>query len=335
MSAIAIVLAEMGHHVSAAATSASSRCSIGCAPRGVDVHVGHDRAVVARRATPSPRRAPCRRRNIELRRGRDHRASPCCAAPGCSPRSARMARSRRRRRHARQDHHDVDADADPRRGRLAAELRHRRRRHRRRHRRAVDRRRVVRRRGRRERRHPPRAAAVRHDPHQRRDRPPRPLRHVRRDRRRLRPLPRADRRARRCCAPTIRCAPSWPRAPRRGHLRHVRGRRLPRRRRAPERRRARVRRRAPRRARSAPVDLPLRGIHNVRNAPGRWRWRWSSASTFDDAAAALARFGGVARRFDIRGVDGGATLVDDYAHLPSEIAAVLRGARRAATAGSG
>jgi UDP-N-acetylmuramate--alanine ligase len=35
----------------------------------------------------------------------------------------------------------------------------------------------------------------------------------------------------------------------------------------------------------------------------------------------------VARRFDIRGVDGGATLVDDYAHLPNEIAAVLAAAK--------
>jgi UDP-N-acetylmuramate--alanine ligase len=40
----------------------------------------------------------------------------------------------------------------------------------------------------------------------------------------------------------------------------------------------------------------------------------------------------VARRFDIRGVDGGATLVDDYAHLPSEISAVLGAAR---TSGDG
>jgi UDP-N-acetylmuramate--alanine ligase len=49
--------------------------------------------------------------------------------------------------------------------------------------------------------------------------------------------------------------------------------------------------------------------------------------SFVDAAAALARFGGVARRFDIRGNTGGATLVDDYAHLPTEIAAVLAAAR--------
>jgi len=48
---------------------------------------------------------------------------------------------------------------------------------------------------------------------------------------------------------------------------------------------------------------------------------------FAVAAAALAKFGGVARRFDIRGVDDGVTLVDDYGHLPSEIAAVLAAAR--------
>jgi UDP-N-acetylmuramate--alanine ligase len=45
------------------------------------------------------------------------------------------------------------------------------------------------------------------------------------------------------------------------------------------------------------------------------------------AADALAKFGGVARRFDIRGTHGGATFVDDYAHLPTEIDAVLRAAR--------
>jgi UDP-N-acetylmuramate--alanine ligase len=35
----------------------------------------------------------------------------------------------------------------------------------------------------------------------------------------------------------------------------------------------------------------------------------------------------VARRFEFRGETGGATLVDDYAHLPGEIAAVLDAAR--------
>jgi UDP-N-acetylmuramate--alanine ligase len=75
------------------------------------------------------------------------------------------------------------------------------------------------------------------------------------------------------------------------------------------------------------VDLPLRGIHNVRNALGALAMACSVGVDFEVASRALAKFGGVARRFDIRGVDGGATMVDDYAHLPSEIAAVLGAAR--------
>jgi UDP-N-acetylmuramate--alanine ligase len=75
------------------------------------------------------------------------------------------------------------------------------------------------------------------------------------------------------------------------------------------------------------VDLPLRGVHNVRNATGALAMALEIGVSFVDAATALARFGGVARRFDIRGASGGATLVDDYAHLPSEIAAVLAAAK--------
>ena len=75
------------------------------------------------------------------------------------------------------------------------------------------------------------------------------------------------------------------------------------------------------------VDLPLRGIHNVRNATGALALALEVGVSFVDAAAALSRFGGVARRFDIRGESHGATLVDDYAHLPSEIAAVMAAAK--------
>ncbi|MCU1387651.1 MAG: murC, partial [Ilumatobacteraceae bacterium] len=75
------------------------------------------------------------------------------------------------------------------------------------------------------------------------------------------------------------------------------------------------------------VNLPLRGVHNVQNATGVVAMAMSIGISFDVVAASLARFGGVARRFDIRGHSGGATLVDDYAHLPSEIAAVLAAAR--------
>jgi UDP-N-acetylmuramate--alanine ligase len=75
------------------------------------------------------------------------------------------------------------------------------------------------------------------------------------------------------------------------------------------------------------VDLPLRGRHNVGNALAAIAMAMQFGVTFEQAAQALSGFGGVARRFDIRGVDGGATFVDDYAHLPNEISAVLSSVR--------
>jgi UDP-N-acetylmuramate--alanine ligase len=75
------------------------------------------------------------------------------------------------------------------------------------------------------------------------------------------------------------------------------------------------------------IVLPLRGIHNVVNATGAAAMALAVGVPFADIAEALARFGGVARRFDVRGTDDGATFVDDYAHLPAEIDAVLRAAR--------
>jgi UDP-N-acetylmuramate--alanine ligase len=75
------------------------------------------------------------------------------------------------------------------------------------------------------------------------------------------------------------------------------------------------------------VHLPLRGVHNVVNATGALALALELGVDPQIAADALAKFGGVARRFDIRGDDRGATFVDDYAHLPTEIDAVLRAAR--------
>lgn len=75
------------------------------------------------------------------------------------------------------------------------------------------------------------------------------------------------------------------------------------------------------------IDLPMRGIYNVRNALAATAMALEVGVEFADIATALAKFGGVARRFDVRGVDGGATFVDDYAHLPTEIDSVLTGAR--------
>jgi UDP-N-acetylmuramate--alanine ligase len=79
--------------------------------------------------------------------------------------------------------------------------------------------------------------------------------------------------------------------------------------------------------RLAEVHLPLRGLHNVCNATGALALAAELGIDPATAADALAKFGGVARRFDVRGTIGGATYVDDYGHLPTEIDAVLRAAK--------
>jgi UDP-N-acetylmuramate--alanine ligase len=77
------------------------------------------------------------------------------------------------------------------------------------------------------------------------------------------------------------------------------------------------------------VVLPLRGQHNVLNALGALTMAMSLGVTFESASQTLSRFSGVVRRFDRRGLDAGVTFVDDYAHLPAEISSVLTGARDA------
>jgi UDP-N-acetylmuramate--alanine ligase len=49
----------------------------------------------------------------------------------------------------------------------------------------------------------------------------------------------------------------------------------------------------------------------------------------DIVRAALAEFGGVQRRFTVKGEVNGITVVDDYGHHPAEVRATLAGARRA------
>ena len=73
--------------------------------------------------------------------------------------------------------------------------------------------------------------------------------------------------------------------------------------------------------------LPVPGAHNALNAVGAAALATEIGVPFDAIARALAGFGGVARRFEFRGDLDGVTLVDDYAHLPSEVRAALRTAR--------
>ena len=69
------------------------------------------------------------------------------------------------------------------------------------------------------------------------------------------------------------------------------------------------------------------GRHNVENAACAAALAWRCGTPLADAVAAIARFTGVGRRFEVRGRAGGVTVVDDYAHHPTEVAATLAAAR--------
>lgn len=75
------------------------------------------------------------------------------------------------------------------------------------------------------------------------------------------------------------------------------------------------------------VALPVAGEHNARNAAGALVCALELGAPFAAGVAALARFAGVARRFEHRGSAAGVHLVDDYAHLPTEVAAAVAAAR--------
>lgn len=76
-----------------------------------------------------------------------------------------------------------------------------------------------------------------------------------------------------------------------------------------------------------PVNSPLRGVHNVANATAVIAMLATLGFDPESAVLAVAAFGGVDRRFRIVAEVDGITLVDDYAHLPREIDAVLTAAR--------
>ena len=75
------------------------------------------------------------------------------------------------------------------------------------------------------------------------------------------------------------------------------------------------------------VSLAQPGRHNILNALAALAMAVRLGVPIVKAVAALARFGGVSRRFDPKGTVDGIAFVDDYAHLPAEIAATLAAAR--------
>ncbi|MDX8153884.1 UDP-N-acetylmuramate--L-alanine ligase [Patulibacter brassicae] len=75
------------------------------------------------------------------------------------------------------------------------------------------------------------------------------------------------------------------------------------------------------------VALRQPGLHNARNAAGALTAAALTGADVAAAASAMARFPGTGRRFEQIGVVEGATIVDDYAHHPTEVAATIAAAR--------
>ncbi|OFV95079.1 MAG: UDP-N-acetylmuramate--L-alanine ligase [Acidobacteria bacterium RIFCSPLOWO2_02_FULL_61_28] len=74
-------------------------------------------------------------------------------------------------------------------------------------------------------------------------------------------------------------------------------------------------------------ELRVPGKHNVLNATAAAAVCLELKIEVETIRAALAEFAGVERRFQVRGMVGGVTVVDDYGHHPTEIRATLAAAR--------
>jgi UDP-N-acetylmuramate--alanine ligase len=77
------------------------------------------------------------------------------------------------------------------------------------------------------------------------------------------------------------------------------------------------------------LELAVPGVHNLLNAAAALVTSLLLDADPEAVLDALRRFGGVDRRFSIRGESGGVTVVDDYAHNPRKVAVTLAAARDA------
>ena len=75
------------------------------------------------------------------------------------------------------------------------------------------------------------------------------------------------------------------------------------------------------------VSLNVPGKHNIANALAAIAFATEAGFATDTIIRGLQSFGGTARRFEYKGKLGSITIIDDYAHHPTEIAATLTAAR--------
>jgi len=75
------------------------------------------------------------------------------------------------------------------------------------------------------------------------------------------------------------------------------------------------------------IALSVPGAHNALNAAAAFAAATEAGAAADAAAEGIAAFGGIGRRFEVLVEADDMTVVDDYAHHPTEIEATLRTAR--------
>lgn len=75
------------------------------------------------------------------------------------------------------------------------------------------------------------------------------------------------------------------------------------------------------------IGMQVPGRHNVLNALAAFAIADHLQLPLDEVAQALSEFSGTGRRFDVQGEARGITVIDDYAHHPTEIRATLSAAK--------
>ena len=75
------------------------------------------------------------------------------------------------------------------------------------------------------------------------------------------------------------------------------------------------------------IHLQITGIHNIRNALASLAVAHQLSQPLENAIKTLEVFTGTKRRFDILGKVNGITIINDYAHHPTEIRATISAAR--------
>lgn len=77
-------------------------------------------------------------------------------------------------------------------------------------------------------------------------------------------------------------------------------------------------------------QIPLTGVHNISNAVPAIAMALNMGIDIEVIKSALNKYTGTKRRFEYKGVIGGVTIIDDYAHHPTEIVATLEAAKEQA-----